>query len=155
MQDMRASFPYSGSRSLRPRPETVRAALSMRCSEGSDKFLLPFHGVSTKWLQHASPASCGQSRRGMLHRTARRSFPASLQKAAMYTRGVLVDMPQPFWDWWEARAEVNRGLTESFLIADYRSLSSAHIAAPYMPAWLPSVAGTILMSLQTDRQCAW
>ena len=73
----------------------------------------------------------------------------------MYTRGVLVDMPQPLWDWWEERAEVNRGLTESFLIADYRSLSSAHIAAPYMPAWLPSVAGTILMSLQTDRQCAW
>jgi hypothetical protein len=35
-------------------PGTARAALPMRCSEGSDKFLLPFHGVSTKWLQHLS-----------------------------------------------------------------------------------------------------
>ena len=72
----------------------------------------------------------------------------------VHTRRALVNI-NPLWDWWEERAEVNRGLTESFLIADYRSLSSAHIAAPYMPAWLPSVAGTILMSLQTDRQCAW
>ena len=56
MQDMRAFFPYSGSRSLWPHlprsPGTARAALPMPCSKGSGKFLLPFHRVSTKWLQY-------------------------------------------------------------------------------------------------------
>ena len=30
----------------------------------------------------------------------------------MYTRGALVGMPQPLWDWWKARAEANGGLTK-------------------------------------------
>ncbi|RRF99801.1 MAG: hypothetical protein DUD39_02565 [Coriobacteriaceae bacterium] len=30
----------------------------------------------------------------------------------MYTRGALVDMPQPLWDWWKTRVDVNGGLTE-------------------------------------------
>ena len=63
----------------------------------------------------ASSASCGQSRRGIRSRTASRCSQDSSQKAAMYTRGALVDMPQPLWDWWKARAEVNSGLTERSL----------------------------------------
>ena len=46
---------YKATRPHLPRsPGTARAALPMPCSEGSGKFLLPFHGVSTKWLQHLS-----------------------------------------------------------------------------------------------------
>ena len=61
----------------------------------------------------ASPASCGQNRRSIRSRTASRCSQASWQKAAMYTRGALVNMSQSLWDWWKVRAEVNGGLTES------------------------------------------
>ena len=63
----------------------------------------------------ASPACCGQSRRSIRSRTAGRCPQDSPQKAAMYTRGALVDMPQPLWDWWRNRVDVNGGLTERSL----------------------------------------
>ena len=43
-------------------------------------------GVDKMAAALVSPASCGQSRRGMLHRTARRCSQDSLQKAAMSIR---------------------------------------------------------------------
>ena len=86
----------------------------MRCSEGSDKFLLFFYKVATKWLGHC--LACFLWTKQAKHSkqdSKERYSQASSQKAAMYTRDAsLVGMPQPLWDWWKARVDVNGGLTE-------------------------------------------
>ena len=58
-------------------------------------------GVDKVAAALVSPASCGQSRRGMLHRTARQCSQDSLQKAAMSIRPYearLSTGPSPLWD---------------------------------------------------------
>ena len=68
------------------------------------EFLLPFHGVSTKWLGHylACFLWCEQAR----HSDARKEDTLSGQLAGgryVHTRRELIDMEQPFWSYWKDR----------------------------------------------------
>ena len=86
----------------------------MRCSEGSDKFLLFFYKVATKWLGHCLACFLWTKQAKHSKQDSKERYSQdSWQKAATYTRGALVNMPQSLWDWWKTRAEVNGDLTES------------------------------------------
>lgn len=70
------------------------------------EFLLPFHGVSTKWLGHY--LACFLWTEQARHSDARKEDMLSCQLAGgryVHTRRELMDMEQPFWSYWKDRAD--------------------------------------------------